>query len=1175
MYSSRFENTGRRLPQLGTGANRSRMGASLLAAAAMLLFAASAHAQAVKLQVQPVSTPQVAGQPFDIVVKSLNAGNNPTPVLLPRAISLTVQAGSGALTGNIEGVLDALQDTAVLQGVVYDTAETGVVIRASDTFPGNLTAGDSNPIDFLHGDLQIGEVALAVAGPASELSITYSVVTELAAVPSFNINVGVDTDNNGAMDTFLGALTPPTVMLTPGTHTFTADIRSFLNALATKIKHSDNIVVRLDPGDTVKETDESNASNRGVSSDIFVDLQPISLHLTGSTQAELAYNVESVANVEDFTIEFYLDTDPAPIGDGILDTAMDTLVDSFTATSQDPANVEPGGHEVIGDFSASPPATNQLIFAVIDSADVVAEANEDPANTASTANSDETDLQALALHVWRGPGDPAASIYGSFRVMSPTPVPVFNIRVGIDRAPVDGVIDSPTDVLFAAPTAGPLAPGWYAFYVAGALDLDALAIPLKNGDLILMTLDLTQPGGDEGAVDETDEVNSNRSWIAAGVDLLANSVDVTTNTVSGETTADVYYTIESYGAVAPFNVRIGVDRDGNNEIDSAADVLAVEPVSGSNLQPGPHSVSIPDFRAALNALATPIKHGDQIVATLDLNDAHAPESALLIEAEEVTNNVAAQPQAVDLVAEAISVTIDNVAGTTDAHVTYAINSPANAAPFSLKIGVDRVPADGVIDLGSLLADVAIANPADLTPGSHTVTVTGLRGPLNAQATPVGNGDMILATLDLQLDGTPVNDVAELAEESNNATGQAQTVDLVAQALAVSWDAAATTADVTYTIIAPANVAGFSLKVGIDRAPADGAMEDILDDQFLTGADLVPGTHIITVDIRAALEGLASALQDGDRIVVFLDLDQDGATPEAAVAESNDVGNNVAGQAQTVDLVAGSIAVSTNIETSVTTATVTYTVNSPGPVAPFNLRIGLDRPLFDDIIDVDPTDVIDTIALTGADLAPGTHSVPVPNFRNHLNNTLTPRLQNGDRIIATLDELVAGGDEGAVTEADDTNNVTQEAQTVDLIANGLAVTVDTLSGETTAHVDYTINSIGAVEAFKIRIGVDRNNDGVIDGDNSDLLATVDLAGEPATKLRPGDRNISVPDFRAALTALVTPLEDGDRLVAVLDIAHINQPFENDVTESEEADNNFAKQRQSLDIVAVSLTFDDNT
>ncbi|MEE8169250.1 MAG: hypothetical protein V3T70_01765, partial [Phycisphaerae bacterium] len=149
------------------------------------------------------------------------------------------------------------------------------------------------------------------------------------------------------------------------------------------------------------------------------------------------------------------------------------------------------------------------------------------------------------------------------------------------------------------------------------------------------------------------------------------------------------------------------------------------------------------MQASLNALAPALASGDRIIATLDLDPDGIPENNVREPDDNPTpnnNNTTSKSLNGDLVANSIDVLVDVTAGTTDANVVYTVNSPASSAPFSLKVGLDR-DGDGLIDdPDGLLADEAIVDAGDLTPGVHQVRVTGLRAALNGLATPITNGD---------------------------------------------------------------------------------------------------------------------------------------------------------------------------------------------------------------------------------------------------------------------------------------------------------------------------------------------------------------------------------------------------------------------------------------------------
>ena len=93
---------------------------------------------------------------------------------------------------------------------------------------------------------------------------------------------------------------------------------------------------------------------------------------------------------------------------------------------------------------------------------------------------------------------------------------------------------------------------------------------------------------------------------------------------------------------------------------------------------GTHQYITGNFRAALNGVDPALQDGDRIIATLDLLQNNTPENGV-VEKVETANNVVRQRQTVDLVANAISVVSDPLAGTTEASVAYTVNSPGSVA----------------------------------------------------------------------------------------------------------------------------------------------------------------------------------------------------------------------------------------------------------------------------------------------------------------------------------------------------------------------------------------------------------------------------------------------------------------------------------------------------------------
>lgn len=1069
-------------------------------------------------------------------------------------------------------------------------------------------------------------------------------------------------------DTLVSIVTGVTA---PGAHT------AILDYSANPPASSQIIYATIDSTDQVVETDENN--NLGIAMNTMpTDLVAVSLAYDSNTEeATLSYTVNSPVNVAPFIIRFFLDRDHSgtlSAGDGppVGDVAGQIAPGSYTATLNYAGNV---------------PASGQFLFAALDwplmTGGQVAESDEFGNNLATTANSAGTDLVANAINVLSDNVNNETTAVVVYTVVSPIPVNPFSLKVGMDRDANGRIDGGPGDVLADILIISPadLSPGAHAIVVPNfraALNTLPPTAKINFGNQILATLDLNPDGSPAGAVTEVEEELNNVVGQLPTVDLVANAVTVLTDPSAATTRARVSYTVESPGGVDAFNVRVGVDRNNDRVIDDPADVLDVIAVTGADLRPGPRRVTTSDFRAALNGVLPALSQGDRIIAIIDLLQNNTPENAV-VELEENANNVVSERQKVDLVANSLTVTTDVLGGTTEADVSYTVDSPGSVAEFSLKVGVDRDLDGNIDDPDGILADVLITG-ADRGPGPHTVNIPGLRAALNGLVTPIKNGDAIVATLDLTLAGANEGSVGEDVETANNATSQLQTVDLVANSISITSDdvAGITTADVFYTVNGPADVAAFDLRIGVDR-DGDNVIDPDPSDLLATipAPTVLPGSHTATTpDLRPALEALTARLQDGDHIIATLDVLAGGA-PANNVVEAEETANNVTGESQTVDLVAIAVEVGHDPVTGETLARVNYTINSPGAVEPFNVRVGIDADN-DRIIDAGTLLTTIGLATQPADrVRPGNRQVLTAGLAAALNALPNP-LHNGDRVIATLDILDdgLGSPENAVVELDETdNNITRQPQVVDLVAislaydsnldiatlsydvnsigvvaaydiefwldsdnnglfdpgfdtlvdteagdvlpgtytatgdfsgnipqtaqfifavidpadamfesdennnlaatdnseitdlvaNAISINSDNVTDTTTATVAYTVNAPDDVPAFDIRIGVDRDGDNVIDPDPTDVLAVIAAPG-----LSPGAHTANVPDLRPALEALATRLNDADRLIASLDLMPDGTPVNSVVeTGGDETGNNVTAHSVQVDLVATSV------
>ncbi len=345
---------------------------------------------------------------------------------------------------------------------------------------------------------------------------------------------------------------------------------------------------------------------------------------------------------------------------------------------------------------------------------------------------------------------------------------------------------------------------------------------------------------------------------------------------------------------------------------------------------------------------------------------------------------------------------------------------------------------------------------------------------------------------------------------------------------------------------------FAANVAIDGTV--GSHNDV--DLGIEAGIVGPPTCTVIGDLRCELDGV---IDDGDCILVIFD-------PADLIDESlapGGEGDNMTQHDITVDLDATLITVLPDTLAGTTSATVSYTVDAPANVAPFNIELGVDRPPFDDIIDATSSLVIEA----AGDRTPGSHVQITGDLRGAptgLDTLLEPnRIQDGDMIIAVLDPGGLVGESVELNPRPATNNVAREPQTVDLIVSQVNITV----GSYKVSVDYEVVSPGLVRDYTIELGYDVNTNNTIDPGES--LVVPLLAGETA----PGSQHHTVPiDVAAGLLANDVPSGSAVTILAILD------PPAGVVTEADEslvpgASNvGVNTATYALDIVVRNLSFD---
>lgn len=1016
---------------------------------------------------------QVAGVGFSIMVESIDGMNNPSPVTANTFFSITLDAGSGTLFGNLAGSIPMGSNNTIVTGIVYDSVDNNVRLTVTQTAGDPLGPDDSNNFDVVDADLRAEEVSVAITPTQTNVVVTYTVAS-LNTVAPFNIRIGLDTNDDGAIDSAL--TTFAATSRSPGTFMAPAqDVRAALNALG--VTHGDNIVAEVDSDDDISESDESTASNRVSSADLVVDLIAAATSVavgSSATNVTVAYTIVAPANVSAFNIQLGIDTDD----NGTINTPLGA---AFAAP-----NLAPGTHLTAAtdiraalDGLATKVKHGDNIIAVIDSANAVDPEQSDANNSVSSADL-VVDVVAASVSVAQAGSATNATV--AYTIVAPATIAAFSIQLGID-ADNGGTIDTTLGAAFAA---GVLTPGTHVAAtqnIRGPLDLLPAGSKVGNGDNIVAAVDSAD------TVIEQTNANNTVSSADLRVDLVPGSLVLNAGNL-----ATLTFTVDSPANVDDYTIQFWLDRNNNGTLEPAGvppagDGPVVNSVFPANVTVGTHTLTQPftggNAPAATQSIFALLDSGNTVV---EANDAAADNTA-------ETVGVASD----NLLASSITVATNTLAGTTTANVTYSVNFTMDPGAFDIAIGVDR-NGDRLIDAGSTLATVPIG-PADRTTGSHTIAIPNFRAALNALAVPIVDGDDIIAVVD---SGNTVPETVESVDD--NVTSQPQTVDLIGGSINVVASSGATTANVSYTITSPGNVAPFSIAIGVDRN-GDSVIDAGSTLTTVAAGGLAPGFQTQAIpDFSAALAALATPISDGDAIIAVFD-------SAGAVGESNEA-NNIANQTQSVDIAAGAVAVTSSA--GATTAVVSYSITAPARVADFFIDIGVDRNA-DGVIDAGS--LLTSLLASGADTAPGAHSPTTGNFRAFLDGLAT-KLKNGDRIIAVIDTGAT------VSEGSEANNTAGQTQAVDLRANAVNIVV----GSFVATLDYTVESPASVAPFTIRFGLDTNGDGAID---AQLTGGTGQPGDLAGDVTPGSHRVSL-DLAPQLRALGVGSGASAAIVGQLDV-----------------------------------------
>lgn len=109
----------------------------------------------IKLAITAITptTPSASSQ-FSVQVRSVDLTNSPQNVATATSFTLSLVTGTGTLSGTLTGTIAAGTSSTTVSGVRYNTAQSGVVLRATRTAGDNLASGDSGPFTVAPGGTQ-------------------------------------------------------------------------------------------------------------------------------------------------------------------------------------------------------------------------------------------------------------------------------------------------------------------------------------------------------------------------------------------------------------------------------------------------------------------------------------------------------------------------------------------------------------------------------------------------------------------------------------------------------------------------------------------------------------------------------------------------------------------------------------------------------------------------------------------------------------------------------------------------------------------------------------------------------------------------------------------------------------------------------------------------------------
>lgn len=629
-------------------------------------------------------------------------------------------------------------------------------------------------------------------------------VTAPTALTAYDIEFYLDRDLSGDLDAVLDG--PPIATVAgdgnPGAHFADGDF-SGEPAVAGQF-----VFALIDSAGVISEPDTSNNA-AAAENNAMLDIVAVALTYDSFTrQATLGYQVIAPTAIDPYVIAFFLDRDD----DGVFDFVQDGPAVEVVAGA-----VVPGGHSATGNFNLEPAAAGQIIFAVVDFADQIAENTAN--NLSSAMNTAIVDLEAVLLTY---DSVTTTAQFGYF-VTAPTASSAYDVEFYLDRdlnGSFDPVLDGPS----VAVVAGDVNPGAHFANANFAGD------PAAAGQWIFAVLDLA------GVIPEVDVTNNQeQTQNSAITDLQA--VALTYDSVTR--IATLGYTVATPTSVGAYDIEFFLDRNGDGAFVFADDGPAVVTLAGQ--------INAGAYTLPADYTAEPPAAGQRIFAVIDRLDA-------VIEFSEGNNQQEALNTAiVDIVMNSVALNADNIVA--EVTVAYTVMAPLPVAPYTIRIGLD-------MDADPTTIEVVLTDQAgDVNPGPRSLTVD-VRAELDVVG--VQNGYNIVALID-------VNDDVLEADDTNNAGLAPISVDLRLEGV-VLLPEFPFRAQAVYTILSPARVPAFNVRFGKDT------LANVLNNRAAALTERNPGTRSIEVNLAGAL--LNAGVTTNENVAIAVQLDSNGTIAES-------------------------------------------------------------------------------------------------------------------------------------------------------------------------------------------------------------------------------------------------------------------------------------------------------